>query len=130
MFASDNTFAEQSGLLRSGKRYKRDFGSYSSVQDTVPSPVNPEELDPEENPSSGTPPVTPQRSPVIPAKPSQSESHPSPSIPVASQSTPVNSPLPTPCPPPNPPRSTMAHLTDDIKLLVFQGTGSEDSEQF
>ena len=66
MFASDNTFVEESGLLQSGKRYKRDFGSYSLVQDTAPSPVNPEESDPEENPSVGNPPDTPQRSPVTP----------------------------------------------------------------
>ena len=130
MFASDNTFAEQSGLLRSGKRYKRDFESYSFGQDTAPSPINPEEPDPEENPSFGNPSVTPPRSSANPETPSQSTNQYSPSIPVAGQSTPVNPPPSTSCPHPNPPRSTMAHLADDIKLPFFKGTGSEDPEQF
>ena len=58
MFASDTPFDEQSGLLRSGKRYKRDFDSYSLGQATVFSSVNPKESDSEENPSVGNPPVT------------------------------------------------------------------------
>ena len=130
MFASENTFNEQSGLLRSGKRYKRDFGSYSQGQHTKYSPVNPVDSEPEETPSVGNPPVTPQRRPVIPENPSQSKSNPSSSIPVAGQSTPVSSPLLTSSPPPTPFRSTMAHMHDDIKLPVFKGTGSEDPEQF
>ena len=60
MFASDNTFDEKSGLLRSGKRYKRDFDSYSLGQATESSPVNTEESGSEEIPSLGNPPVTPQ----------------------------------------------------------------------
>ena len=60
MFASENTFDKQSGLLRSGKRYKRDFGSYSQGQHTEYSPVNPADSEPEETPSVGNPPVTPQ----------------------------------------------------------------------
>ena len=64
MFASDNTFDEQSGLLRSGKRYKRDFDSYPLGQATVYSPVNLVESDSEETPLVGNPPVTPQRCPV------------------------------------------------------------------
>ena len=82
MFASDNTFDEQSGLLRSGKRYKRDFDSYSLGQATASSPVNPEESDAKENSSVGNPPVTPQHSPLTPKIPSQYDSQPSPSIPV------------------------------------------------
>ena len=100
MVVSDNTFNEQSGLLRSGKRYKRDFGSYSQGQHTEYPPVNP--ADSEETPSVGNPPITLQRRPIIPENPSQSESHPSPSTPIAGQSTPVSSPPPTtsPLPPP------------------------------
>ena len=118
MFASDNTFDEQSGLLRSGKRYKRDFGSYSQGQHTEYSPVNPTDSEPKEIPSVGNPPVTLQRRSIIPENLSQSESHPSPSTPVAGQSTLVSSP----------PRPTMAHIHDDIKLPIFKGTGSEDPE--
>ena len=130
MFASDNTFAEQSGLLRSGKRYKRDFGSYSQGQHTEYPLVNPADSEPEENPSVGNPLVTPQRIPIMPENLSQSDSHPSPSIPVASQFTPVSSPLPTPSPPPSPLILAMAHMHDDINLHFFKGTGSEDPEQF
>ena len=130
MFASDNTFDEQSGLLRSGKRYKRDFDSYSLGQATESSPVNSEESGSEEIPSLGNPPVTPQRSPVTPEIPSQSDSQPSPSIPATGQSVPVTPSPSTSCPPPNPPRTAMAHLADDIKLPIFKGTGSEDPEQF
>ena len=71
MFASENTFDEQSGLLRSGKRYKRDFGSYSRGQYTDYSSVNPTDSEPEETPSIGNPSVTPQRRPVKPENPSQ-----------------------------------------------------------
>ena len=70
MFASENTFDEQSGLLRSGKKYKRDFGSYSLGQHIEYSPVSPADSEPEEAPSVGNPPVTPQRRPVIPENPS------------------------------------------------------------
>ena len=59
MVASDNTFDEKSGLLRSGKRYKRYFGSYFEGQHTEYSPVNPADSEPEETPSIGNPPVTP-----------------------------------------------------------------------
>ena len=130
MVVSENTFDEKNGLLRSGKRYKRDFGSYSLGHHTNYSPENPTDSEPEETPSIGNPLVTPQRRPIIPENPSQSESHPSPSIPVAGQSTQVSSPPPTSSPPPSPPRSAMAHMNDDIKLPVFKGTGSEDPEQF
>ena len=130
MFVSDNTFNEQSGLLRSGTRYKIDFDSFSLGQATTSSPVNPEESDSEENPSVGNPPVTPQRRSVTPEIPSQSDSQPSPSIPATGQSASVNPPPSTSCPPPNPPRTAMAYLADDIKFPIFKGTGSEDPEQF
>ena len=106
MFASENPFDEQIGLLRSGKRYKIDFGSYSQGQHTKYPPVNP--ADSEETPFVGNPPVTPQRRPIIPENPSQSESNPSPSSLVVGQSTsesslpPVTS-IPPPPPPPPPP---------------------------
>ena len=102
------------------KRYKRDFGSYTLGQNTKYTPVSSADLTLDETPSVGNPSVTPQQRPVIPENPSQSESHPSLSIPVAGKSTPVSSP----------PRSVMAHMNDDIKLPVFKGTGSEDPEQF
>ena len=121
MFASESTFDEKSGLMRSGKRYKINFESYTLGHDTQSSPVIPAASEPEETPSVGNPPVTPQRRPVIPENPSQSESNPSSIIPIAGQSTLVS-------PPPTPPRSTMAHMHDDIKLPVFKGTGSKDPE--
>ena len=130
MFASENTFDVQSGLPRSEKRYKRDFESYSLGQTTALPPVNPPQPDPEENPSVGNPPVTPQRLFVTPKVRSQCDRKPSPSIPATGQSAPVNPPPSTCCPPPNPPRTTIAHLADDIKLPIFKGTGSEDPEQF
>ena len=70
MVASENTFDEQSGLLQSGKRYKRDFGSYSQGQHTEYSPVNPADSEPKETPSIGNPLVTLQRRPIIPENPS------------------------------------------------------------
>ena len=130
MFASENTFDAQSGLPRSEQRYKRDFESYSSGQTTAPPLVNPQQPDPEENPSVGNPPVTPQRRFVTPKIPSQSESQPSPSTPATGQTAPANPSPSTSYPPPNPPRNPMAHLADDIKLPIFKGTGSEDPEQF
>ena len=56
MFVSDNTFDKQSGLLWSGKRYKRGFEPSPLGPATASTPVNPEASDSEENP-----PVTPQR---------------------------------------------------------------------
>ena len=122
MFGGESDFDEQSGLLRSGKIYKRNFGSYTLGQNTE------EDSKSEETSYVRNPPTTPQRRSVTPEKLSQSKSNPSSSIPVTGQSTPVQSPTPTSYPPPNPPRSTMAHLIDDIKLPVFKGTGSEDPE--
>ena len=122
MFGSESDFDEQSGLLRSGKRYKRNFGSYTLGQNTE------EDSKSEETSSVRNPPTTPQRRSVIPEKQLQSESNPSSSIPVAGEYTPVSSTPPTTNPPPSPPRSKMAHMNDDIKLPVFRGTGSEDPE--
>ena len=130
MFASESTFDEQSGLLRSGKRYKINFESYTLGQNTESNPVSPAASDPQESPSVGNPPVTPQCRSVIPENPSRFESNPSSSIPVAGQYSPVSSPPPATSPPPTPPRSMMVDMNDDIKLPVFKGTGSEDPEQF
>ena len=92
MFASDTPFDEQSGLLRNGKRYKRDFDPSSLGQVNVSTPVNIEDSDSEDDPSIGNPPVTPQRRSATPEIPSQSESQPGPSIPATGQSAPVNPP--------------------------------------
>ena len=119
MFGSESDFDEQSGLLGNGKRYKKTLGSYILGHNTNYNPLSPEESEYEETPFVGNPPITPQERSVIPENRSQSESNPSPSSPVAGQSTLVSSP---------PPQSTMAHMTNDIKLPVFKGTGSEDPE--
>ena len=55
MVVSENTFDKQSGLLRSGKKYKRDFGYYSQGQHTEYSPINPVDSKPKETPSVGNP---------------------------------------------------------------------------
>ena len=125
MFSSENIFDVQSGLPRSERRYKRYFESYSSGQTISLPPINPPQPDLEENPSVGNPPVTPQRCCVTPKVWSWCDRKPSPSIPTTGQSAPVNPPPSTSYPPPNPPRTTMAHLADDIKLRIFKGTGSE-----
>ena len=125
MFGSESDFDEKSGLLRSGKRYKRNFGSYTLGQNTRDIPLSLEDYKSEETSYVRNPPTTPQRRSVTPENSSQSESNPSPSIPVAGQYTLASSPPP---PPPSPPRSNMAHVNDDIKLPVFKGTGSEDPE--
>ena len=109
---------EQSGLLRSGKRYKRDLGSSTEY-----TPLRSESFESSEVPSVRNPPITPQQRPIIPKNLSQSKSKPSPSIPVAGQSSPASSN------PSSSPRSQLAHVHDDIKLPVFKGTGSEYPEQ-
>ena len=81
MFGSESDFDEQSGLLRNGKRYKKTLGSYSLGQNTDYTSLSPEES--EETPFVRNPPITPQRRSVIPENPSQSESNPSLSSPVA-----------------------------------------------
>ena len=121
MFGSESDFDEQSGLLRIGKRYKRNLESYTLGQNTEYTPLIPEDPKSEETPFVRNPLITPQHRSITLENPSQSESDPSSSIHVAGQSTPVSFP---------PPRSTMAHMGDDIKLPVFKGTGSEDPEQF
>ena len=121
MFGSESDFDEQSGLLQSGKRYKRNLESYTLGQNTEYTPFSPEDPESEETPSVRNPPITPPRRSVTPENLSQPESNPSSSIPIIGQSTPVSS---------SPPRSTMAHMTNDIKIPVFKGTGSEDPEQF
>ena len=59
MFASGNTFEDQSGLLRSGKRYKRTFESSTLGQDTESTPFSPVASEPEEIPIVGNPPGNP-----------------------------------------------------------------------
>ena len=130
MFGSESDFDEQSGLLRSGKRYKRNLGSYTLGQNTEYTPLIPDDFDSEETPSIRNPPVTLQRRPLTPENPSQSESNPNPSSPIAGHSTLVSSPPPVIIPPPSAPQSNMAHVNDDIKLPIFKGIGSEDLEQF
>ena len=90
MFGSESDFDKQSG-----KRYKRNFGSYTLGKNTEYTPVSSVDPIPDETPSVGNPPVIPQRSPIIPENSSQSESNPSLSIPVIGQSTPVSSPPPS-----------------------------------
>ena len=119
MIGSDWDCDEQSGLLRNDKRYKRDLRSSTEY-----TPLSSEASESAEAPVVRNPPITPQQRPIIPENLSQSESNPSPSIPVAGQSSPASSN------PSSSPRSQMAHVHDDIKLPVFKGTGSEDPEQF
>ena len=95
MFGSESNFDEQSGLLRSGKRYKRNLESYTLGQNTEYTPLSLDDSDSEETPSIRNPPVTSQRRPITPENPSQSESNPSPSIPIAGQSTLVSPPPPS-----------------------------------
>ena len=78
MIGSDWDFDEQSGLLRSSKRYKRDIGPSTEY-----TPVSSEASESADPPSVRNPPITPQQRPIIPENLSQSESNPSPSIPVA-----------------------------------------------
>ena len=118
MFGSESNFDEQSNLLWSGKRYKRNLESYTLGQNTEYTLEDPEF---EETPFVRNPPITLPRRSVTLENPLQPESNPSPSIPVVGQSTPVSS---------SPPWSTMAHMNDDIKLPVFKGSGSKDPEQF
>ena len=126
MFGSESNFDEQSGLLCSGKRYKRNLESYTLDQNTEYTPLSPKDPESKENPYVRNPPITLQRRSVTPENLSQPKSNAIPSIPVTGQSTPVSSPPHTSSSPPSSPRPAMAHMNDDIKLLVFKGTGSED----
>ena len=56
MFGSESNFDEQSGLLRSGKRYKRNLESYSLGQNTEHTPEDPES---KEKPFVRNSPITP-----------------------------------------------------------------------
>ena len=82
MFGSESDFDEESGFLRNGKRYKRTLGSYTLGQNTDYTSLSLEESESEETPFLRNPPITPQRRPVIPENPLQSESNPSPSSPI------------------------------------------------
>ena len=59
MFGSESDFDEKSGWLRSGKRYKRNFGSYNLGQNTDYTPLSPDESEYEETPFVRNPPITP-----------------------------------------------------------------------
>ena len=99
MFGSESNFDKQSGLLRSGKRYKRNLESYTLGQNIEYTPKDPKS---KETPFVRSPPITPHQRSVTPENLSQSGSNPSPSIPVVGQSTPVSSTPPTTSPPPSP----------------------------
>ena len=57
MFGSGSDFEEQSGLLRSGKRYKINLESYTQGQNTE---YTLEDLESEETSFVRNPPITPQ----------------------------------------------------------------------
>ena len=59
MFGSESDFDKKSGLLRSGKRYKRNIGSYTLGQNIDYTPLIPEEYESEETPFVRNPPITP-----------------------------------------------------------------------
>ena len=67
MFGSESNFDEQSGLLRSGKRYKRKLESYTRGQNTEYTPEDPKS---EETPFVRNPPITTQRRSATPENPS------------------------------------------------------------
>ena len=69
MFASESDFDEKSGLLRSGKRYKRNLESYTLGQNTGYSPLIPKDPESEETPFVRNPPITPQRRSATPGNP-------------------------------------------------------------
>ena len=92
MIGSDWDFDEQSGLLRSGKRYKRDLSSSTEY-----TPLISEASESAEAPPVRNPPITPQQRPIILKNLSHSKSNPSPSILVAGQSSPAS---PNPFSPP------------------------------
>ena len=60
MFESESDFDEQSGLLRNGKRYKKNFGSFTLGQNTDYTPLSPEEFESEGTPFVRNPRITPQ----------------------------------------------------------------------
>ena len=103
MFGSASDCDTQSGLLRSGKRYKRDLGSNTLGQNNVDTSLSPEDSNPEKTPFVRNPPITPQRRPGSPQNLSPSESNPNPSSSVVGQSPSVSSPPPITSPPPPPP---------------------------
>ena len=70
MFGSESNFDEQSSLLRSSKRYKRNLESYTLGQNTEYTPLSPENPKFEETSSVKNPPITPQRRSVTPENPS------------------------------------------------------------
>ena len=59
MFGRKSDFDEQSGLLRCGKRYKRNFGFYSLGQGITYNLLSQGESESKETPLFGNPLVTP-----------------------------------------------------------------------
>ena len=70
MFGSESTFDEQSGLLRSGKIYKRNLKSYTLGQNTEYTPLHPKYFESQETSFVRNPPITLQSRPVSPENPS------------------------------------------------------------
>jgi len=98
MFGRKSDYDEQSGILRSGKQYKRSFGAYSLGQDSGYSSLSQEESESEETPLFSNPPITPQRQTVIQGTSSQSDNFPPQSDPVTVQFPSVSSTPASPYP--------------------------------
>ena len=122
MFGSESDFDEKSGLLRSGKRYKRTLGSYTLGQNTDYTSLSLEESESEETLLSlhneDLLPLRTLRSlkvtlaRVVLSQVSLPQKVPFLLLPVFPLLLPLLPLL----------RSTMAHVNDDIKLPVFRGT--------
>ena len=121
MIGSDWDFDEQSGLLRSGKRYKRDLGPSTEYIH-----LSSEASESTEAPSVRNPSITPQQRPIIPENLSQSESNPSQSIPVAGQSSPASSNPSSPLDP----RWPMFMMTSNYRFLKELGQKIQNSSGF
>ena len=59
MFGSGSDCDEQSGLLFSGKRYKRDIGSDTLGQNNIDTSLSPEESNSKQTPFVINPPIPP-----------------------------------------------------------------------
>ena len=70
MFERESDLEEESWLLHNGKRYKRSSGSYILGRNPNYTLLSQEDLEPEETPFVGNPPITPQRRSIIPENPS------------------------------------------------------------
>ena len=59
MFEGESDLEEESGFLRNGKRYKRNFGSYIFGRNPGYTPIRQSESESEETSFVGNPPLTP-----------------------------------------------------------------------